>query len=505
MELDRDCCVRALDARDPRFDGVFFVGIASTGIYCRPICPARRARRDRCSFFTTAAAAEQAGFRPCLRCRPELAPGRSRVDAVPRLVQAAARRIAAGALNGHSVDDLAEELHVSGRQLRRAMKHELGVTPVELAQTHRLLLAKQLLTETDMSVSRIAYTSGFQSLRRFNAVFRDRYRLNPRALRRGRGRLDGTRFRLRLAYRPPLAWPQLLETLAAQAIPGVEHVDRTGYGRTVRIGGHAGTIRVEGSGDLLHVSISTSLLPALMMLLPRIRALFDLDAEPVTIDEHLANAGLRALVRRCPGLRVPGAFDGFEVAMRVVTGHRTPHLDAVARMGRLAAAFGEKLPTDDRTLSRLAVTPERIAEVRLSDLAESGLTPELARMLQSLARHVLDGSLRLTPDADAAVATRVLTEQAGMEPVLAAQIAMRAVSWPDALLVTDPQLCRAIGVRSPQDLRKAAEPWRPWRAYGALYLLLPQPASPAAGSPGRRRATGRRVITPRPSRLSAAI
>src|SRR5687768_7206937 len=184
MLLDRESCNRAVESADARFDGVFFVGVTTTTIYCRPICPARRTLRKHRRYFSSAAAAERAGFRPCLRCRPELAPGRARVDAVPRLAEAAAQRIAAGALNGSGLDQLARDLGVSGRQLRRAMQQELGVSPVELAQTHRLLLAKQLLTETHLPMTRVADASGFQSVRRFNALFRDRYRLNPESLRR---------------------------------------------------------------------------------------------------------------------------------------------------------------------------------------------------------------------------------------------------------------------------------------------------------------------------------
>jgi AraC family transcriptional regulator of adaptative response / DNA-3-methyladenine glycosylase II len=226
MLLDRESCNRAVESADARFDGVVFVGITTTTIYCRPICPARRTLRKNRKFFTSAAAAERAGFRPCLRCRPELAPGRASVDAVPRLAEAAAQRIGAGALNGNGLDDLARELGVSGRQLRRAMQQELGVSPIELAQTHRLLLAKQLLTETRLPISRVADASGFQSLRRFNALFRDRYRLNPELLRR---RVAAPGFKvqrmnpkegmaklsLTLAYRPPLAWDALLAFLAA--------------------------------------------------------------------------------------------------------------------------------------------------------------------------------------------------------------------------------------------------------------------------------------------------
>ena len=321
--LNAESCAQALASRDPRFDGVFFVGISSTMIYCRPVCPARVAYPDRRRFFASAAAAEHDGFRPCLRCRPELAPGRALVDAVPRVARAAAMRIAAGALNGRGVGLLARELGVGERQLRRAMERELGVSPVELAQTHRLLLAKCLLTDTALPVTRVAFASGFQSLRRFNTVFQERYRMSPSGLRQRRraaaraGVPAGPAadlVRLTLAYRPPLAWDALLERLAADAVPGVEVVEQGRYARTVRVDGCRGVVTVErtvwsdasrrlrgasadrvagaGPGGELAVHLSASLLPALMPLLARLRQLFDLDAEPSVIDGHLADGGL---------------------------------------------------------------------------------------------------------------------------------------------------------------------------------------------------------------------
>src|SRR5574341_470256 len=241
LDALREAYHRALGARDPRFDGVFFVGITTTGIYCRPVCPARVSDPRRRRFFDSAAAAERAGFRPCLRCRPELAPGRARCDAVSSLADMAANRIAAGALNGRGVGSLAAELGVSERHLRRAVEQELGVSPLELAQTHRLLLAKQLLSDTNLSVTRIAFASGFQSLRRFNTVFRERYRMPPSALRKVRRQRGVTSdpashyVRLALSCRPPLAWNELLEDFKRATLPGAELFDGERYGRTVSI------------------------------------------------------------------------------------------------------------------------------------------------------------------------------------------------------------------------------------------------------------------------------
>ena len=278
----REAYQLAVDARDPRFDGVFYVGITTTHVYCRPCCPSRLAYDRHRRFFDSAAAAERAGFRPCMRCRPELAPGRATaLAAVSRLAQVASQRIAAGALNGRSVANLASELGVSERHLRRALEREVRVSPLELAQTHRLLLAKRLIVDTDLPMTRVAYASGFQSLRRFNTVFRAQYRMAPSALRRGRkivGREDGS-LRLTLAYRPPLAWDALASVLPREA--------------KVAIDGQRGIVAVENSAADHHlaVTISESLLPVLMPLIAGLRRVFDLDAEPGSSTRTSAREG----------------------------------------------------------------------------------------------------------------------------------------------------------------------------------------------------------------------
>ncbi len=486
LELTREGFNRALDARDARFDGVFFVGVASTGIYCRPICPARRTLYRNRRFFSSAAAAERAGFRPCLRCRPELAPGRARVDAVPRLVAAAAQRIAAGALNGTGVEALAAELGVSGRQLRRALQQELGVSPIELAQTQRLLLAKQLLTETRLTMSSIADASGFQSLRRFNALFRERYRMSPEAIRRNsRGpasrRLDsvgtGETLRLALSYRPPIDWRGLMAYLGARATPGVETVRDGCYARTVRIGSHTGVIRawhdaLSRPNPSVQLEISASLLPVLMPLCARIRHLFDLDAEPAAIETHLRTTRFHALDRRHHGLRVPGAFDGFELALRAILGQQVTVKGATTLSARLARAFGDPVVTDDAALSHVMPDAARIADAPLHTIRDIGLPIARAASVQALAREVASGALRIAPDADVRQVTAHLTELPGVGPWTADYIAMRALHWPDAFPAGDLALQRAAGGLTAGRLRKLAEPWRPWRSYAAMHLWM---------------------------------
>ena len=473
-QLSADVCERALNARDARFDGIFFVGITTTRIYCRPVCPARVSYHDRRRFFDTAASAEQAGYRPCLRCRPELAPGRALIDAVPNLARVAAHRIGAGALNGRGVAQLARELGVSDRHLRRVLERELGVSPVELAQTHRLLLAKRLLADTSLPVTRIAYASGFQSLRRFNSVFRERYRLSPRAVRRGpRAAPAGDLVRLTLAYRPPLAWDALVARLGRDALPGVEIVEDGRYGRTVRLEGRSGVVFAADAGSAakthLEVDVSPSLLPALMPLLARLRHLFDLDAEPTVVDAQLERGGLGALVARRRGLRVPGAFDGFEAACRVLLGGRS--------RAAVVAALGEPLDTGVPALSRLAPEAKRVAEAGVARLAALGVPRGRAETLVLVARALEERRLWLEPGSDVAAAQRALLAMDGMGDRLATTIVMHALHWPDGFSTGDRVLQRAAGVSSTEELRTLAEEWRPWRAYAALHLRLDDEAS----------------------------
>ncbi len=491
--LDADVCGRALAARDARFDGVFFVGISTTMIYCRPVCPARVSYPDRRRFFESAAAAERDGFRPCLRCRPELAPGRALVDAVPRVARAAALRIAAGALNGRGVGHLARELGVGQRQLRRAMERELGVSPVELAQTHRLLLAKCLLTDTPLPVTRVAFASGFQSLRRFNAVFRERYRMSPSVLRqrpRASVRSEapagpaGDLVRLTLGYRAPFAWDALLRRIAADATVGVEVVDGTRYGRTVDLNGCRGIVLVEDAGVSMsaarrpvpaahvNVDVSASLLPVLMPLLARLRHLFDLDAEPAVIEGHLTGAGLGTLVARRPGLRVLGAFDGFDVAVRELLRPRGPRTKPANDFAcHLARALGEPAHTVIPALTTFGPAPARVAAAGASFLSTLGLPPRQSEAVAALARAVADRSLRLEPGSDVGSTRHVLMEIPGIGEHTADRIVMRALHWPDVFF-TDAAMQRAAGIVGSSALLRLAERWRPWRSYAAMHLWL---------------------------------
>jgi len=490
--LDHEVCSRACDARDSRFDGVFFVAITTTRIYCRPVCPARVSHPNRRRFYPSAAAAEAAGFRPCLRCRPELAPGRAAVDALPRLAAAAARRVAEGAMNGGSVADLARELGVGERHLRRAFARELGISPVQLALTHRLLLAKRLLSDTRLPVTQIAYASGFQSLRRFNAVFRAHYRMPPTALRRPERRPPASEraapaelLRLTLGYRAPLAWDTMLACLARDLVPGAERIDGRRYGRTVGIDGHTGVIFAEDAGSSddgaaqerspgsahLDVDVSLSLVPVLMPLLARLRHLFDLDAEPSIVDTHLARAGLRRLVLQTPGIRLPGALDGFEAALRTMLGgwpHDVQPRDAaVAR--RVLEGLGVPLESAVSGLERVMPTARSIAEAGVPRLTSLGVAPERAAPLVALAERMSTRRLRLDAKDDPMALVRALLSIDGIDERDATTIVMRAISWPDALSATAGAL-RSISSAASDAGAVDAERWRPWSAYAAMHL-----------------------------------
>ena len=471
-EPHTDARYEALRSRDRRFDGVFFVGVSSTGIYCRPVCTARRPLARNCTFFRTAAEAEGSGYRPCLKCRPELAPGRSLADASDRLARAAFDRIAAGALDGRSVADVARELCVGERHLRRVVSAEFGATPVELAQTQRLLLAKQLLTETTLPVTRVAFASGFSSVSRFNTLFRDRYRLSPTAMRsarttatRGAGAVS-----LLFEYRPPYDWQWMLAFLSARVIRGIEIVDDGTYTRSIRMGGHTGWVTVraaERHETALRVEIADSLLPVLLPLRAAIRRMFDLDANPQILADHFASDPIMGpLVHRRPGLRLPGAVDGFELAVRGVLGQQISVAAACTVAGRLHEAYGEPLAAPSG-VERLPATAERLAGADPDDISRLGMPRSRARTVVALAQAVARGDVAFDTTADIDAAIAALLRVPGIGPWTAEYIAMRGYSWPDAFPATDLGIRNALpGV----DPATAAAAWRPWRAYAAIHL-----------------------------------
>ncbi|QDU61001.1 DNA-3-methyladenine glycosylase 2 [Planctomycetes bacterium Pan216] len=476
MTLDAESCYRAIAARDERFDGVFFVAVTSTGIYCRPICTARTPRQDRCRYFASAAAAEGQGFRPCLKCRPELAPGFAPVDAGKRMAHVVANRIESGALDDEgSLERLAQEVGLGPRQIRRLLKSELGVSPVGLAQTRRLLLAKQLLTETDLSAADVAFASGFGSVRRFNDLFRRHYQLAPTQLRRSTPAPSegATSLKLRLAYRPPYAWEEMLEFLAARTTRGVEVVEEGSYVRTVREGDCRGWLRVsprERRPELV-VDVSLSLVPVLAHVLSRVKSLFDLGARPDVIDEHLrSDHRLAESLRRSPGLRVPGAFDGFEIALRAILGQQISVRAATDLAGRVADRFGEPIETPFPTLTHLSPNAPRLAEATVAALAGLGMPGKRASSIRSLAAAVSEQRVALALAPRPEVVVEQLERLDGIGPWTAHYIAMRALRWPDAFPHADLGLRKALGGIGSRELLRESMAWRPWRAYAAMHL-----------------------------------
>jgi AraC family transcriptional regulator of adaptative response / DNA-3-methyladenine glycosylase II len=476
MLLDPEACYRAVRSRDRRFDGRFFTAVASTGIYCRPICPVRAPKRENMRFYSSAAAAEGAGYRPCLRCRPERAPGLATVDAAGRLAGAAIAGLEEHAVSNARVGELAASLGVSDRHLRRVTEAELGVSPVELAQTQKLLLAKRLLGETRLTLTEIAFAAGFGSVRRFNALFKSRYGLNPRNLRRAatptRAATATRGITCQLDFRPPLAWEDLLGYLTLRAVPGVESVDAMGYRRTVAIGDARGWIEVSPArrGFALEVGVSPSLAPLIGAVLVRVKHLFDLGAAPDAVSALLSQDPLLApAVKRLPGLRVPGAFDGFELAVRAVLGQQVSVKAATTLAGRWAAAFGEPIETPWPELDRLAPTAARMLEVTEDEIGALGVIGSRARCVLALARAVVERRVVLSAAAHVDEQIQSLLELPGIGPWTAQYIAMRALRWPDAFPDGDLMLLRAAGTGR-KELLARAEAWRPWRAYATHYL-----------------------------------
>lgn len=475
MTEQDDIFYRALRSKDHRFDGVFFVGVASTRIYCRPVCTAKTPGRNRCTFYRSPALAEQAGFRPCLRCRPELAPGQAPIDQSRTIAMAAATRIEAGALReGSGLEELASSLGVSSRQLRRCVRQELGVSPVQLAQTNRLLLAKRLITETQLPITQIAFAAGFGSVRRFNTLFQRRYRLAPGTLRRKQAQpTSHDCFQLQLAYRPPFDWNSLLNFLAARATAGVEVIDGGTYRRTVGIGSCDGWLSVTNVVDrhLLRVELATTLAPVLPSVLVRLQNLFDLDARPDVVDAQLAtHQSLQGLVARHPGLRVPGAFDCFELGARAILGQQITVRGASTLAGRLVRSFGQRISTPYPDLWAISPTAESLSAAPIQTICDQGLTRTRAQTLQHFATAIAKGDVDLEPGCDPPTVARKLQQIAGIGPWTAEYILMRALRWPDAFPTGDRGLQKALGSTSAKVLRQVANCWRPWRAYAAMHL-----------------------------------
>ena len=479
MTRDPAALYSILAARDSRFDGVFYVGVTSTGIYCRPVCTAKTPKAANCRFFNSPEAAEKAAFRPCLRCRPELAPGNAPVDDARRIASMIANRIDEGMLDdGAGLETIAARFGWSSRQIRRIVQKELGVSPIELVLTRRLLLAKQLLTDTVLPITDVAFASGFSSLRRFNDAFRRRYGMPPSRFRKAadaRAIPEGAdaSLTLQLSYRPPFDWAGILRFLRGRAMQGVELVTDDAYARTVRLGEHRGWIRVTDRPDAraLRVELSHSLTPVLPALLGRLKNLFDLSARPDVIADHLMrDERLAGAVARNPGLRVPGAFDSFELVARAILGQQISVKAATTLGGRFAATIGEPLATPHERLDRLSPTAATVAALEPEELAALGIVRARAATIIALAREIASGRLKLEAGSDPEQAIAQLVGLPGIGPWTAQYIAMRALRWPDAFPKEDIALRKRLGDATPARAEAMSQAWRPWRSYATMHI-----------------------------------
>uniref|UniRef100_Q01ZE7 DNA-3-methyladenine glycosylase II n=1 Tax=Solibacter usitatus (strain Ellin6076) TaxID=234267 RepID=Q01ZE7_SOLUE len=481
MELpDRETCYRALQSRDARFDGLLFVGITSTGIYCRPVCPARTAKPENCRFFGSAAAAQEAGFRPCLRCRPETAPDTASWRGTSNTVSRALALIADGALDAENagVELLAERLGIGERHLRRLFVQHLGASPVAVAQTRRVLFAKQLIHETQMPMTEVALAAGFGSIRRFNEIFRKLFHRPPSALRRKSSTSQEPGVTLRLRYRPPYDWEAMLAFLRARAIPGVEVVENGSYLRTVGMDGVTGSVEVRHLAERqsLGVTICFPRVQSLPAIIARVRRVFDLGADIETIDAHLSLDPLLApFVAQRPGLRAPGGWDGFELAVRAILGQQVTVAAARRLAGQLVAHHGEPVSSDlvsDARLTHVFPEAQRIAR---ADSINMGMPRARISALKELAEAAEADPNLFRPFGTIGEAIARLRTIRGVGEWTAQYIALRALRETDAFPAADIGLLRGAEVvdgakPSVDDLLRRAESWRPWRAYAAQHL-----------------------------------
>lgn len=478
MLLDADAAYRALAAHDARFDGRLFVGVTSTGIYCRPVCRVKLPRRENCRFFINAASAERAGFRPCLRCRPELAPGLAWIDSPQALAQHAARQLDHAAQHGQPlrVPAVAARLGVSDRHLRRIFVAHHGVTPLDYLMTQRLLLAKQMLTDTALPVATVAQACGFASPRRFHAVFAARYGQgwSPGRLRRAQSAPElehNGALKLLLSYRPPYDIAGMHRFLAARCIAGIESLDAQGVWRRT-LAGHGKappgwlSLRFLPAGHAVEARLSPSLAPRLGPVVAMLRQALDLDADPALIDPTLATLPLPPI----PGLRLPGACDGFEAAVRIVLGQQVSVAAARTLTRRLVERFGTPIDTPWPDLNRLFPTARSLAQAPASAIGELGIVRQRVTALQSLATEVDAGRLVLERSAPLASTLDALRALPGLGEWTVQLIAMRVLAWPDACIATDLGVMRALGTRDARQAAARLQAWRPWRAYAVMRL-----------------------------------
>jgi AraC family transcriptional regulator of adaptative response / DNA-3-methyladenine glycosylase II len=476
MDLDPQRCYQAVLARDPRFDGRFFGGVVTTGVYCRPVCPVHPPKPENVRWFACAAAAEAAGFRPCRRCRPETAPGTPAWMGTAAVVSRGLRLIADDRLGDGGMEALAARLGLGSRQLRRIFAQHLGASPAQIARARRVHFARRLLDETDLTMTSVAFGAGFQSVRQFNHAMRSTFGAAPSQLRRRHANVpaSGTGLVVRLPYRPPFDWPAILRFLEPRATPGVEQIDGMVYRRSVDLNGNTGIIEIDAVPDQRHLRMRLQLScdVDLISVVERARRVFDLDADPLLISEQLRRSPkLRRLVEAAPGRRVPGGWDGFELGVRAILGQQVTVRGATTLAGRLVRAFGKPLESSHTSLTHIFPTAATLAE---ADLTTIGLPRARAATIRDLAVAVDSGKLQLDASLGLEEALARLCAIRGIGDWTAHYIAMRALGEPDAFPAGDLGLRQALGNGagpiSARQLEETAEAWRPWRAYAAMHL-----------------------------------
>jgi AraC family transcriptional regulator of adaptative response / DNA-3-methyladenine glycosylase II len=477
LAADPTACYRALKSHDARFDGRFFVGVRTTGIYCRPVCRVRLPLEKNCTFFNSAPAAEGAGFRPCLRCRPETAPGWSNTDISNQLAIAASRLIEQQLHNAPRVTEIADKLGVTDRHLRRIFEEHFGVSPVDYLQTQRLLLAKRLLTDTTMSVTDVAGAAGFGSLRRLNASMKERYALSPSALRaqsdddQSASSPKRAVLKFTMPVRAPYDFEWICQFFASRSIESVEQAEPSSYQRVLTVNGPdgplVGWIRFERATETsLSLTVSAGLAPAIAPVLLLARQLFDLDADPDAFLPALGN-----IAQKHPGIRVPGAVSGFEIAVRAVLGQQVTVKAARTLAARFVTRFGQPCKFEDQPgLTRAFPTPEKIARVRQSSIGELGIISRRAETIRTLAKAIAAGKLDLSAGAPVATTIEQLNAIPGIGDWTSQYMAMRALRWPDAFPAADYGVMKALDVKTAAKAREAAQQWSPWRAYAVMHL-----------------------------------
>jgi len=474
--LDHKSCYKAVLARDRRYDGRFFTAVITTGIYCRPICPARTPKEKNCLFLPSAAAAQAAGFRPCLRCRPELSPNFPGWHGTSATVTRALRYISEGFLNDHNIPQLADKLGIGERHFRRLFQKHMGTSANIVALNRRLSIAKQLLTETSLSVTQVALASGFQSLRRFNDALKKHFRLKPIEIKKHHAapQNNAESLTLQLSYNPPFDWGHMTNYLSIRAIPGVEAVEGNRYSRSFQLNGKSGSFTVFPHPDkeILCLTIHNAAIPSIPLILSRVRSLFDLDSNIDIINHHLsAHPDMAWRVKATPGLRVMGAWDPFELTIRAILGQQVTVAAATTLSGRIVARHGLITDTPEKKITHIFPTAQILVD---ADLSELGITHSRIRAIHHLARMLVDDPLffQRATNLDDFVST--LCHLPGIGPWTANYVAMRAMKETDAFPGSDLILLKRMqknGKRpTARKLETISEDWRPWRAYAAMYL-----------------------------------